>query len=392
MHRGRYKPGGNPRRAAILPRGIIIGPALNSPWQGDAISGRAPMGKAAYGGGYGDFAFFATAYGMGARLQWTEHNYASNEIAGTFPFTVDCLYLPVNAPSGKTVLRFGSRSSGTNCTLSIASGFFQWNWHNGSNRTLASTTAPVAGGLYHVAVTNDRVAGNETTRLYVNGVLEAAVSYAGAAGALDRPTLQIGSAGNDNTTYILMATVSTAAWTAEEVAARSRDPYSHLEWDDRDLISGWWGASALVPFDGISAAVLGITGSAAGAVAVAGAASAALGAAGTAAGEAVVAGVSAAILAGAGAATGTVAVSAASAAVWGLAGSFAGGMAIAATSAVTLRIVGTMAGGAVIENWPDWVPPGRRVSIGADVRRVAIATDRRAVSIPPDRRRSPVGE
>ena len=151
-------------------------------------------------------------------------------------------------------------------------------------------------------------------------------------------------------------------------------------------------ATAVSPFDGATAAVLFITGSAAGAVAVAGAASATLGAAGTAAGEAVVAGVSAAILAGAGAAAGTVAVSAASAAVWGLAGSFAGGMAIAATSAVTLRIVGTMAGGAVIENWPDWVPPGRRVSIGADVRRVAIATDRRAVSIPPDRRRSPVGE
>lgn len=221
---------------------MIIGPALNSPWQGDAISGRAPMGKTAYGGGYGDFAFFATAYGMGVRLQWSEHNYAANVIAGTWPFSVDCLYLPVGGPLGKAVLRLGSRSSGTNCTLNIASGFYQWKWHNGADRTLTSTTTAAAGRLDHIAVTNDRVAGAETTSLYVNGVLEATVTYSGAAGALDRPTLQIGSAGNDNTTYILMATVSTAAWSAEEVAARSRDPYSHLEWDDRDSRSGWWGA------------------------------------------------------------------------------------------------------------------------------------------------------
>jgi hypothetical protein len=244
MHRGRYKPGGNPRPAAVLPRGLIIGPALNSPWQGDAISGRVPMTKGAFGGGMGDFAFAPTAYGVGARLQWTLHDYASNIANNTQPFTVDCLFLQVGAVNGRDILQVRGRSSGNNGTLQTVGTpkVFRWTWNNGSARTLDGTTEVVAGGIYHVAVTNDRVAGNETTRLYVNGVLEASAAYAGAMQSLDQPMLRLGSTSSDNVTYILMAAVATAAWSAEEVAARSRDPYSHLSWDEPDLAAGWWGA------------------------------------------------------------------------------------------------------------------------------------------------------
>jgi hypothetical protein len=56
-----------------------------------------------------------------------------------------------------------------------------------------------------------------------------------------------------------MATVSTAAWTAEEVAARSRDPYSHLAWNEPDLAAGWWAIAPLTST--ITAGTLSLTAS-----------------------------------------------------------------------------------------------------------------------------------
>lgn len=222
--RGRYKPPGEPRRADILPRGLVMGPALNTGWAGDPISGlgkvseRSPLG----------FPFLPTIYGMGAYNWWSFHVYRIPGATTGRPQTREFLVYTGSSPSvGKTLAKEGS---GTDWYIEyIAGPKIKLNHWDGSYQTLTSTTTIAANTLYHVVYTNSGAAGANVIKLYINGVLEDSKTIGTASWSGD---YYLGSDGGDDGT-ILMATAAVGAeWTIDEVRERYREPYSHLEWDD----------------------------------------------------------------------------------------------------------------------------------------------------------------
>lgn len=416
---GAIRPGGLARR-----RGISFALDFAAPDALPWIAGNGTRGEVP--GAYQNSAARGTSrhgWGMqGATGYWAATSgvtYSPSTTAGTL--IVAAIAEAASSATPERMLFGNVNSFPTGPTIDLlkySDGKCYFGWINGSDKRVQFSTSGLweAGDTVVAGVTW----GPQGQVAYVNGVARGSNSSTGYASLAGGP-FYVGKIASGATWYWNDAGTGTVLYVLifdqELTAAEMADAYADIWWWRGPVSERLWvpvRVAGFVPFIGISSATLGVVGDATGAVALDAAASASLGASGSASGASIIASASVGAFGVAGSVAGGIAASASTAGAAGVAGSAAGAVALSAATSVAFVVAGGIAGaisvdavasatlgiagvftllsGAEPAVWPDWVPPGRRVAIGADVRRVAIPADRRVVAIPSDRRAAPFSE